>query len=447
MKKIKLTENLGLKIIALVFAAFLWLIVVNMDTPIVNDTYGDIPVTILNDDIITSAGDVYQVVGEQTVSVSVKANREVQDKISREDIVATADIREMDTSTGLVPVKVQIPDYAGDYESAEANPRNLQIQREKSGKKVLSLTVSTDGTTPQEGYISGDMTVDPDKITITGAESVLDQIDRAVAKINIEGISEDTTVTAELGLYDVNGNPVNQSQLETNLGDRGIRVSVEVLKEKTVGLVFDVSGTPAEGYRCTGCTSEPESIRICGKERDVDKVDEIDIPASVLSVSGASAPVEKTVDITPYLPDGVSLVDENAASVAVTAMVEREGTRMIQFLVSSIRINDLAEDLQVNYQPDAEIELKFTGEEDRLEILDITNAVSVDLAQYTSPGTYNVPVDVDLPEGITLEQQVTVQLTLQKKTEESAGEDGSPQGTETDGTENSEEQQEGSADQ
>ena len=59
----------------------------------------------------------------------------------------------------------------------------------------------------------------------------------------------------------------------------------------------------------------------------------------------------------------------------------------------------------------------------------------------------NVPVDVDLPEGITLEQQVTVQLTLQKKTEESAGEDGSPQGTETDGTENSEEQQEGSADQ
>ena len=447
MKKIKLTENLGLKIIALVFAAFLWLIVVNMDTPIVNDTYGDIPVTILNDDIITSAGDVYQVVGEQTVSVSVKANREVQDKISREDIVATADIREMDTSTGLVPVKVQIPDYAGDYESAEANPRNLQIQREKSGKKVLSLTVSTDGTTPQEGYISGDMTVDPDKITITGAESVLDQIDRAVAKINIEGISEDTTVTAELGLYDVNGNPVNQSQLETNLGDRGIRVSVEVLKEKTVGLVFDVSGTPAEGYRCTGCTSEPESIRICGKESDVDKVDEIDIPASVLSVSGASAPVEKTVDITPYLPDGVSLVDENAASVAVTAMVEREGTRMIQFLVSSIRINDLAEDLQVNYQPDAEIELKFTGEEDRLEILDITNAVSVDLAQYTSPGTYNVPVDVDLPEGITLEQQVTVQLTLQKKTEESAGEDGSPQGTETDGTENSEEQQEGNADQ
>ena len=447
MKKLKLTENLGLKIIALVFAAFLWLIVVNMDTPIVNDTYGDIPVTILNDDIITSAGDVYQVVGEQTVSVSVKANREVQDKISREDIVATADIREMDTSTGLVPVKVQIPDYAGDYESAEANPRNLQIQREKSGKKVLSLTVSTDGTTPQEGYISGDMTVDPDKITITGAESVLDQIDRAIAKINIEGISEDTTVTAELGLYDVNGNPVNQSQLETNLGDRGIRVSVEVLKEKTVGLVFDVSGTPAEGYRCTGCTSEPESIRICGKERDVDKVDEIDIPASVLSVSGASAPVEKTVDITPYLPDGVSLVDENAASVAVTAMVEREGTRMIQFLVSSIRINDLAEDLQVNYQPDAEIELKFTGEEDRLEILDITNAVSVDLAQYTSPGTYNVPVDVDLPEGITLEQQVSVQLTLQKKTEESAGVDGNQQGTETDGTENSEEQQEGSADQ
>ena len=34
MKKYKFTDNLGLKIIAVIFAAFLWLIVVNLDNPV-----------------------------------------------------------------------------------------------------------------------------------------------------------------------------------------------------------------------------------------------------------------------------------------------------------------------------------------------------------------------------------------------------------------------------
>ncbi|HIX62961.1 MAG TPA: hypothetical protein H9852_00880, partial [Candidatus Mediterraneibacter colneyensis] len=99
MKKYKLTTNLGLKIMALVFSAFLWLIVVNVDNPVGSRTFTDIPVTIVNDDIITSSGEVYQIVGESTISVTVYANREVRQELSSDDIVAIADVSEMDTST------------------------------------------------------------------------------------------------------------------------------------------------------------------------------------------------------------------------------------------------------------------------------------------------------------------------------------------------------------
>lgn len=134
MKKYKFTDNLGLKIIAVIFAAFLWLIVVNLDNPVSTQTFSEVPVTIINEDIILSAGDTYQVLGEEKVSVVVSATRQVRQKLTKEDIVATADIKEMDTSTGLVPIKISIPNYAGKYESAEAAPRNLQIQR-KIGKE------------------------------------------------------------------------------------------------------------------------------------------------------------------------------------------------------------------------------------------------------------------------------------------------------------------------
>lgn len=418
MKKCRITNNLGLKIIALIFSAFLWLIVVNFDNPVTGETYSNIPVTIVNDDIITSAGDVYQVVGEQTVSVVVYASRQVQQEIHREDIVATADIRDMDTSTGLVPVKIQIPDYAGDYESAESIPPNIQIQREKSGKKVLSLIVDTDDTTPAEGYMLGDMTVRPETVTITGAESTLEQIDRAVAQIDIGDITEDTQVTADLILYDVYGNVVSQGQLENNLGEDGITVSVEVLEMKTVPVEVEVSGTPAEGYEYTGSRIEPESVQICGKSDALKEVESIRIPASVIDISDASEPLERTIDITQYLPDGVSLTDDNAKNITITAMIEESGTRTIDFLVSSIKINNLAENLQVSYEPDAEIRFRFSGEQNVLETLDISNAVSVDMSECTTPGTYTLPVKVDVPDGITLTENVTVRLTVEEKQEE-----------------------------
>ena len=51
---------------------------------------------------------------------------------------------------------------------------------------------------------------------------------------------------------------------------------------------------------------------------------EIVVPASQLSVEGANERMEKTVDITPYLPDGISLVEENAGNVLVTVVIEEE---------------------------------------------------------------------------------------------------------------------------
>ena len=52
MKKYKLTTNLGLKIIAFIFAAFLWFVVVNLDNPVGSSTFRDIPVLIVTDVII-----------------------------------------------------------------------------------------------------------------------------------------------------------------------------------------------------------------------------------------------------------------------------------------------------------------------------------------------------------------------------------------------------------
>ena len=123
--KDKWKNNLGLKILAVLFAIFLWWMVVNIDDPINKKTYA-VDVTVTNPEVITNAGKSYQILDDtKSISVTVKARRKVLDEIKKSNIVATADLREMqDTS---VPIRVSVSGFEGDYEEVTANPRNIQV--------------------------------------------------------------------------------------------------------------------------------------------------------------------------------------------------------------------------------------------------------------------------------------------------------------------------------
>ena len=81
----------------------------------------------------------------------------------------------------------------------------------------------------------------------------------------------------------------------------------------------------------------------------------------------------------------------------------------------SIKVSNLSDKLKISYEIGAEISLQFTGKEELLETLDITEAVSIDLKKYTDPGTYEVPVTVDVPEGISLKETPTIKVILEEK--------------------------------
>lgn len=224
--KHKLTQNMGLKILALFLAALLWIIVVNQDDPVTSAVYRNVPVTIKNEEVITNKGKIYQVIDEtRTVNVTVKAKRSELSKITSDMIVATADIGQMNVDTLLVPIKANIPRREGLYESAETNPKNLQIEIEDSTKNNFPISVSATGT-PRDGYMVGEMTTNPEKIVIKGPESVVRSIEKVVAKIDVGGLSRSTVLEAELILYDSNFNVINQAQLNNNLGTDGISVNV-----------------------------------------------------------------------------------------------------------------------------------------------------------------------------------------------------------------------------
>ncbi|MGC4019325.1 MAG: CdaR family protein [Muricomes sp.] len=413
MMRYKFTNNLGLKIIALVFAAFLWLIVVNIDDPVETAGFRNIPVTIKNEEIVTNEGKTYKILDDtQTVNVVVRAKRSVLSKLSANSIVAVADMSDMQVDS-LIPIRAMITGYEGHY-TTEITPGNLRVKIEDQTKNVFPLTVSASGT-PRDGFVVGEMITNPEKITVRGAESLVNSIDKAVAKVDVSGLSKTTVKAAELIYYDSNGNVLDKSQLKDNLGSEGITVNVQVLNTKNIPLNFGVSGVIEPGYVVSKVTCEPDTIQVCGTAEALAQLDQLDIPTSELDVTGATEKMEKTVDIHPYLPEGIKLVDEKANNIVVTVSIEQEGMRTIELSVAALRVNNLQNNLRVSFDENTDVELQFTGVQDVLDGLDIRNAASIDLKGYTKPGIYEVPVNVETAANITLLKKPTVRVVLTEK--------------------------------
>ena len=418
MKK-SLTNNIGLKLLAFLFAFMLWLLVVNIDDPVDTKTFDSIPVTIEHAEVVTQDQRSYQVLdGTDTVSVTVSATRSVLEKISAENIVAIADMRELYLES-QIPIEITIPGY--EFESATANPRNVQVKIEQNKSDTFPITVTTTGTV-RDGYVLGNVQADPERVTVNGPESVIDRISKVVAQVNVSGLSEDSSIDAVLTYYDSDNNEISAEQLANNLGTTGVKVNVTLYHTARIPVTVDTSGvTAADGYSISEVTWTPEEIQLAGEEEVLDALESIRIPADAVDITSISQRTEQTVDITPYLPEGTRLVDENGNNILVTARVAREGTKSFDIPVGSITVDNLSDSLTVSgYGSGDDLEVHIGGPQEQLNSLQLSDlAVSIDLKDCTKAGHYEVPVTITLPSDAadcTVETSVTVTVTLQERT-------------------------------
>lgn len=414
----KITNNLSLKILAFLIAVCMWLLVVNIDDPVSEETYSGIPVQVIHEEVVTDNNSTYQIVDDtQEVSVTVVAKRSVLDKIKSENITAVADMRELTLRT-QVPIEVKVEGFK--YEKAYATPRNLQVQIDEEAKNNFPITPTTIGTV-REGYVIAELNALPQKVTLRGPKKVIDSISKVMAEVDVSGLSESTTLEAKLVLYDVNNNVVDQTLLANNLGKEGVSVSVELFQIKDVPIKLDTSEvSAAEGYKIGDITVEPQKVSITGDESTLSKISEIDVPAEAISVSDLTQKYEKTIDISEYLPEGVSLVETNASNVVITIAVEQPGTRSYEVSTNSIVVNNLSPDLELNYGSVVDLEIQVRGSNEKLDLFSIAKKVSIDLKNYTIPGIYTVPVTVELPRGCSLVNDVSVEVVLERKQEENS---------------------------
>ena len=78
--KQKLTHNLNLKVLAVLFSIIIWVIVVNIDDPVKNVQFDNVPIQVINESELTKENKVYEIKpGQEVVDVTVSGRRSVID--------------------------------------------------------------------------------------------------------------------------------------------------------------------------------------------------------------------------------------------------------------------------------------------------------------------------------------------------------------------------------
>jgi YbbR domain-containing protein len=314
----------------------------------------------------------------------------------------------------LVPINVSVQGFEGRIQSARANPNNLQVRIENIERNTFPIVANVVGQAA-DGFLIGESSATPDFISISGPETLVNNIGQVEARAQVSGISHTERVPATIHIIDRDGNSMNTALFLNNFEEEEIYVEIEVLEKRLVPIVFGEIEDVPEEYVITNISSEPGYIQVAGSVIDIRHVNEINISSASFDLDERVGIYEFTVDVRPHLPAGIMLADINANIIVVNLSIELAGTRTVELPVDTISIMNLSEDLIATIEGNGTISFVLQGEQRVIDRLDLRNRVSIDLGPFTRPGRTMVLVHVDLPSNVRLTGRVTVDVNIEDK--------------------------------
>ena len=419
-----ITNNFGLKLLAIVISCGLWFMVDSITDPVERKVFNNIPVEIINTELITNEGKVYEVLdGTDTVNVTAIGKSSVFDYVSRDDLKAVADLSEL-TFMNTVGIRVSSARNNSELEF-RTNIDNVKLAIEKMDRDQKVINVSTSGE-PASGYVVGGITPSQNVVRYSGPESLINQIDHIDAVININGYSSDINTTADLKIYDADNNEIKNSSIKLNITT--VDVAVSILATKIVPLSFVVPDEPASGYVVNGeMLSVPETVVIAGRSGVLDGVSRIVVSDPALSVEDLTESKTAIVNIRKYLPTGVQFADSSFnGNVSVTIGIKPLVTKELKVPSRNFAAGNTPENLNVTLKEAKEQEtytIRISGtsaaveavqEESVIGVVDMDSLLQkLELTEW-SAGVYQGDLTFNLPDTVTLEKPYQMTVVLEE---------------------------------
>lgn len=416
----KIFHNWGLKLASLLLAAILWFLVVQLDDPKKSQSYYNIPVTLVNTELLEQEDKFYEVLDNtDSVRVTVTAPTSIIGQLRSTDIVAEADVSRL-TDINTIPITYSVLNVGVDSGSVKGDHDMVRLNIEQRSNRWVKVQYTTIGEVA-EGYIVASAQADQTQIRVSGPKSAVDRIDHAGVEIDVTDATSSLSANVEVLFYDAENAVLDPAHLEMDV--KYVHMSVDVLAAKSVPVEAAVSGTPAAGFLATGLVEcNPATVNIAGTVSALNSVSRITIPEEQMVLDGAEGNVINVINIREFLPDNIRLADNNDFNgrVTVTAYVEPEAERTLRIPAGNVSVINVPETLTADVsEAETYYEVKISGldavvspadQNSIMGVVDVQAWMEDEDREELSPGTYQIPIRFGISGDIKIEGKVTARV-------------------------------------
>lgn len=400
-----ITNNFGLKVLAVIVAVIFWLIIVNVEDPERTRVF-TVPVTIENADYLENMGKTYEVLNDSdTITFTVTAQRSVIERVDAEDFVAVANMQDI-VNMSEIPITITAHKYAN-LLTINQRTQYVELNVENVVSKTFNVELEQEGTPPR-GYSLSESSLSPESVKVTGPESVVNSIRTASVHVKLDSLREDSQQTAEIMLYDKDGKKVSKDRL--TLSSDKATVSMGVLQKKTVQVDYETSGKLEDGYRLREISGTPESVEIQGSPEALKKIERILVSGEALDITGLREDKNVTVNLENFLPEGAALAKGQEKEAKVKIMIETSAEQSFEVPASNIELTNIPDGYAAAALDDT-VRVTLTGFAADLEKISAADIRGIADLSGLSEGTETVDVTLTGDYDIAETPVIRVELT------------------------------------
>lgn len=430
--KHKWTNNLGLKVLSLLVSCLIWLVVTNTNDPESTQVYKNVPITIKNQDTITNANKTFTVVdGVDKINVYVTARKSIRAALNSGSFTVKADMENYNEALGTVPLEISCEDARIRQEDLRIIPSSLKINMEDKVEQNFGVAVVTTGKA-DKGYELGKTTiVSGDTIRIAGPQSLINIIGKVTILLDITNMNTDSTNLYPIRIEDKNGAALTEGQMSNlelkdsngvSLQNNSAEVRTEIWKVyNDIPLKANVTGEVAPGFKVSSITLSPQTINLVATEEAIDELGGELTLKDDISVEGLTETQDYTVDLNDTLNqyDSIRLETDISSAITVHVGIDEVGSKTFQMPISDIIMHNTPADKKLIFSPADTISISVKTTDDAesgdidITLDDIT--AEIDLKSCEINGSYTLPVEITLPQGYELVNEVKIVVNIEEQ--------------------------------
>lgn len=382
-------SRLAYIVLSILLATVFWLYVRGVTDPVQTTTLRHVKVEVTGTNVLTKQGLTVVEMSSDHVDLKVEAPASVLENLNRyrKDISVMVDVSKCVEGENKLTYQPQFPNAFFNTEKIiiqDRNPEALTIMVEKLYTKSFPVEFKLVGKV-EDGYQAGTPAVHPEMVQVSGSVEHVGQIDKVVAILENEKLTERFAGDLPLTLLDAKGEPLENLEVTMDTDSAYVVLPVNVVKKLPLKVNIIPGGGATE--KDITCKIEPKTITVAGEEAAIKDLTELSLGSVDLSKVIGTSTLSFPVSLDPSL--------ENVSGVSnVTVTITVNGLAIRTFDVDNIVVSTNSKEYKVSSTTQVRT-IQVRGKKEDLAAIDASQIqIVADIPEITSVGTYPVPVKV-----------------------------------------------------